>query len=488
MMLSRLSALRRDESGFAMIVAVVLLGVMGSLMALTLTVGAHSDTASGRGRNNIAALHAAESGVEEAIARLQETNGAFAGTFTGTINQGGNEGNYSVTVTHEARKRYRIDAVGEVGTGAGLKTKRKLEVTMAPPSSFKYALFSYTTVSTKNNDVIEGDVWANQNVIVELGNTINGSVTAATGYVIMKGGSRITGDVWTGGFDPDKSDFDPTKHNAIFIDQNSFIEGTAKASVTAPTDPVTCGGENADMYHVRIRSGSNVAGNVTTWGEKSGSGTVGPPGIVSNHECTAAPAAKPMPTFTYSDLNYDAATLHEFGTPTTPSATAVADFQTYVDGQGKRISGTFYINQAGDVNQSTRIDLTNVVITGDTTIITNTPIFSNGVSDDADDAIFVLVSTYQPPSGALCDLNEDSSDCTVHLKNNFQPNGDVAVLVYAPFGPVAIKNNAEQSGAVYADDILVKNNQEMEYDGRVERVVGFGPETYEIQRWLELNP
>ncbi|MFN2641061.1 MAG: hypothetical protein ABR548_04085 [Actinomycetota bacterium] len=473
------TALREEESGFALIISIILMGVIGTLVALTLTVGTHSDFSTGRGRNFVEALHVAESGVEHAISKLQSTGGGFAGTFTGSINEGGNEGTYTVTVTKLARKRYQIDAAASVGTGGGLKTKRKLRVTMAPPPAFKYALFSYTSVSTKNNDLITGDIWANENITVDEGDTVDGSVTAARGYIHLANGSRVKGDAWSGWFDDSNS-------YAIHLDNNAIIDGNAKASVTAPTDPVTGGGENLNNYTVRLETGSSVGKNVTTWGTKTGPGTVG--GVVANNVCTAAPASKPLPVFTYSDLNYDPATLHQFGTAGTPSATAVSDFQTYVAGQGKHISGTFYINQAAPVNQDNRIDLTNVVITGDTTIISNAPIFTNGVADDTNDAIFVLVSTYQPPVGTTCDLNQDKSECSIHLKNNFQPSGKTAVLIYAPYGPVAVKNNQVQFGSIYADEILVKDNQQMTYDSRVERVVGFGPDTYEIQQWLELNP
>ena len=94
------------------------------------------------------------------------------------------------------------------------------------------------------------------------------------------------------------------------------------------------------------------------------------------------------------------------------------------------MSGTFYVNQSAPVNQNVRVDLTNVVITGDLTIIANTPVFTNGVSDSTSDAIFSLVSTYQPPTGSNCDVNQDKSECSVHLKNNFQPSGHTAVIVY----------------------------------------------------------
>lgn len=470
--------LHRDDSGFAMIVAVTLLAVMGTLMALVLTVSTHTNFATGRGRSWVQALHVAEAGAHDAIAQLQESQGAFGGTFTGSTD----EGSYSVTVTHLSRQRYQIDAQGSVLAGsAGLGATRRLRIIMAPPPSFLYALYSETSVETKGNDVIEGDIWANQSVTVEQGNTVNGSVTAATGFIQVKNGSHITENVWSGGFNP-------LSGEAIFLESNSTVDGTGKASVTAPTDPVTCGGESQSNFKVRLDNGAQIAGNVTTWGSKIGSGTVGPPGTVTSNLCTSAPATRSMPDFTYASSNYDPATLHEFGTPDTASATAVQDFQSYVDAHQEAFFGTFYVNQAGAVNQDVRIDLTNVVVTGDTTIVTNTPIFTNGTSDSTQDAIVVLATTYQPPTGSSCDVNQDNSECSVHLKNNFETSGNTAVLVYAPFGAVAVKNNQIQFGTIYADAIEVKNNQALTYDSRVERVVGFGPVTYEVESWIELAP
>lgn len=470
------AALDRDESGFAMIVAVVLLGVMGTLMALTLSIGSHTTFATAKGRSWTQALHVAEAGVHQAIAKLEETNGGFTGTFTGQTE----EGNFTVTVTPQSRKRFRIDSSGVVEPGQGLGATRKLRVTLAPPSSFLYAMLSNTSIATKGNDIIDGDVWSNQNVLLEQGNTVTGSVTAATGWVATKTGVTIEGDVWSGGYDPNNLD------RAVHLEAGGVIEGNVKASVTAPPDPVTCGGEDPTKYKVRVEGTATIMGNVTSWGPKLGSGTV--QGTITQNVCTASPPTKPLPTFTYSADNYDPATHHEFGTADTPSATAVADFQSHIIPEKSAMSGSYYINQSGAANQNVRIDLTGVTISGDTTIISNVPVFANGLEDSAGDAIFTLVSTYQPPVGSLCDVNQDNSECSVHLKNNFEPSGNTAVVIYAPYGPVAVKNNQVQFGTIYADAIQIKNNQTLNYDSRVERIVGFGDVTYEVQTWIELAP
>ena len=465
----------REEEGVALVIAVVLMGVIATLAVLMLTVGVHTDQASARGRNWVQALHVAESGVDQAMAKIQAAGGSYSGTFTGSTAQG----TYSVSVSKQARNQFTINSTGSVNAGKQLAATRALQVTLAPPSVFKNALFSYTTLETKNNDVITGDVWANENAIVDAGTSITGSVTAATGYIEIDNGSSIGGNAWSGSFNNSNG-------YAIWVQQNASVGGWAKGSVTNPPDPITCGGANAANYKVRADNGASIGSDVTTWGTFTGSGTAG--GTINNNLCTAAPAAIAMPQFTYSASNYDPTTLHQFGTPSASSATAVSDFQNYLSSNGNHLAGTFYINQSSPVNQNTMVNLTNAVVTGDLNIITNTPIFTNGTTDQTTNAVAILISTYKPPTGTSCDVNQDNSECAVHLKNNFATSGNTAVLVYAPYGPVAVKNNAIQFGAIYSDSIQIKNNQSLTYDSRIERVVGFGDSTLEVTKWLEVKP
>lgn len=465
--------LRRDEAGVVMVMAVVLSSVVATLAALMLTVGSHTDKATAQGRHRTQSLHVAESGIEHAIARIEEEQGALAAvtTFTGATEIG----EYEVTITRQPRNRYLIESTGGVRAGRQLGAERKIQILLAPPVEFDKALFSFTTVETKNNDIIDGDIWANHNAILASGTTVRGDVIAATGYISVGGGSIIEGEAWSGGFNA-------AVREAITLENNARVDGNATASVVT----VGCAGaDNAD-YKVRVNSGATIGGNVRTWGSIQGSGTI--LGTISTNTCSQSPPTEPLPTFTYSASNYDPATLHQFGTPGAPSATAVSDFQAYIAGQGHNISGAYYVNQSTPVGQNVRIDLTGVTIMGDTTIVTNTPVFTNGVDDDPSvtDAIFTLVSTYDPPAGSSCDVNQDNSECSIHLKNNFSVSGATAVLVFSPFGPTAVKNNAEQFGTIYADSIQVKNNQEMTYDARVDRVVGFGDVTFEIVEWQEV--
>jgi hypothetical protein len=458
--------LHRDERGVAMMIAVALSAVSATLVVTSLAVAQHSSNANTRGRYWIQALDVAESGVEQAIAKEQSTSGAYSGTFTGSTDQG----TYSVTVTKQARSTYLVDSTGTAHAGGQLASTRRVKVTLAPPESFKDALYAYTSIVTKNGDVITGDIWANQNVIIDNNTTVHGSATAATGYLTMGNGAVVDGSVVTGGFDA-------SSHRAISA---TTIGGNATASVVNPPDPTTCGNATAAEYTI---GGGTIGGFAKTWG----SITSAVSGTKTQNVCTSAPAAISMPTFTYAAANYDPATLHEFGTPTIPSATAVADFQSYIAAH-TTISGTFYVNQSAPVGENNRLDISGLTINGDTSIITNTPIYTNGNTDNTNDAVVLFASTYQPPTGSSCDVNHDNSECAIHLKNGFSVSGHTAVLTYAPYGPVAVKNNALQFGAIYADSMDIKNNQTMTYDSRVDRIVGFGPVTLDIVKWLEVKP
>ena len=448
----------RGETGFALVTAVILMAIMAMLAALAVQNGTHSERTSERGKSWTTAVHVAESGVHQAIALLQGANGGAVAPFVGAVA----DGTYSVNVTALGRNRYQVDSTGTSGRGAGLAATRALRVTMAPPRSFSYALFSLTDVNTKNNDTVVGDIWANGSVVVDENDLVDGSITAATGRVFLDNNSSVLGDVQSGGYEPSTG-------VAIDVSTGASIDGNAKASSTAP-------GCSDDPGHVSysVNVIGSIGGSATTWGSKTGTGTVGSvhPGV-----CTDAPATKPMPPFTWNPASY--ASPQTFASPTA--------FNAYLDsGTRTNLAGTFYVQGGG---ASEEIDLTGVEISGDTVIIAaSAPIDANGVgAANSADKILVLVSYYEPPSGSACTTTGGNpADCAIGMKNNFQPTDNTATLIYAPNGPVAFKNNAEFDGAVYANDIVLKNNQVVVYDERVAQVVGFGPVTLEPESWMEL--
>ena len=202
-----------------------------------------------------------------------------------------------------------------------------------------------------------------------------------------------------------------------------------------------------------------------------------------------------MPAFSYNAANYPASTLHVYNFPTDYAA-----FNSYIAANSSSLSGTFYITGGGS---SYPVDLAGATISGDLTVIaTGSPIDgSNGGlgSTGATDKIVVLASWYAPPSGSTgCTStggNPVVGECAVSFKNNFTVSGsslsggsNTAVLIYAPNGPVAFKNNADFQGAVYANNIQAKNNMTIVYDAKLDQIAGFGASTLDIEDWQECDP
>jgi hypothetical protein len=451
---------KKDEQGIALIMTVTIILVAAMLAAVILYQGTSTDRHSGRGRNWNQALQNADAGVEEAISKLQASNGVVPAQFTGQ----NADGTYTVKVTYLGRNRYQVDATGNTGTVQGLRAERQVRVVMGPPKSFKYALFSNSSVDTKNNDVVNGDIYANDEVTVDLGDIVNGSVTSATKYVTMKNGSEITGDVYTGGYD-----------SSGYALKGTTVGGNVKAGSTAPND---CQGESHSDYKV---SANSIGGTIKTWSSLASGQPNG--AKVFTGVCIAAPAKEVFPQFVYNAANYD---------PAPVSFANSSAFQTYITAHKNDMKGTFVVGgSASDPNNY--VDITGIKVSGDLTIIANGPITADQGSADVTaandtDKLMVLVSYYTPQPNVACASNGGNpGDCAIGIKNNFDPSDNTATLVYAPNGPVAFKNNAEFFGAVYAGNIVMKNNQVTTYDPRVEQIVGFGPVTLEQESWEEIN-
>ncbi len=461
----------RDDEGNVLIGVMLVSMLVGVLASLVLATGRQADSASASDRNLESALGVAEAGVHTAIAKIEaQSAGTYltSFSFTGETPQGA----YDVAVTRSGQA-FVVESRGTTG-GEVLGRTRRIRATLRPPRLFpdgeRLALVSQASIELKNNNTVAGDVWSNGSVLARQNVALDGSITAAQGWVKLENGVQVSGNVWSGGYNDD-DDW------AISLDTDATISGWARASVAAPSD-VACGGAIPSNYDVSMGTGSAVIGNITTLGGVVGQGSAG---SVTAGVCTAASAARLLPTFTFNRNNYDPSSYHEFS--------SVASFQSWLNdlGNGGALKGTFVIQDLAP-SQTNRIDLSGASIVGDTTIITNAPVFTNSITDDAGtrDAAFVVVSHYDTPIGTACDVNNDSSECAIHLKNGFDISCNTAVLIYADLGPVAVKNNQKMCGSIVADGILIKNNQSITADTRMDRMVGFGPYTYEIALWEEL--
>ena len=222
------------------------------------------------------------------------------------------------------------------------------------------------------------------------------------------------------------------------------------------------------------------------------------------HRCAAR---KDAPVFTFQPLQLPQNTsgrVTEYGfAPGNGAAQFNHALNNNLDGINKSaLVGTFAITECADGI----VNISGSELAGDVTIVTNPAPCANGMkgarirTENVGDsgvpagqkARFVLVSHYEPPAGSPC-TDQDDALCAISAKNHFDivRRATTATLVYADNGPVSMKNdtganNNVMCGSVIASGIHMKNDLRLTYDPVFDRVLGFGPNTYEIAKWEEL--
>jgi hypothetical protein len=513
----------RDDTGNILVAVVLVSVIIGALAALGLRTGTQADFASSSDRNSEIALGVAEAGLHSAIDQINQAAKAFGNgtggpvpttsTFSGSTSEGAYEGEW-VRCDPNIVQSTAIEALcDQTGTWDGfvleasasrgdrvLKRGRHVRVSLQPPERIpghKFALFANTTITLKNRDHVEGDVWANENVITQQDLNMDGSMTAAKGFIDIADHVNIGGNITSGGFCEAQPNCSSIPFAIRLQGAHTIIDGNAKASAT---DPATCG----QTTKYKITGAGRVLGTVTT------------PGVASivhdptkyTQACTPAPTPIKMPVFHFNEINY----WNEVCAPSNTCVRkfdGVESFEAYLDsGARDALQGTFLVwdTTAPLPSESNKIDLTNVSLAGNTTLVTNAPITTDRMDDDAvpdtADALLVLATDYQPAATESCHVETEAGDCAIYIKNGFEYEGDrckTAVLTHAgpidrngvvdthlSHGQVGIKNDSTYCGAVQAEGIQVHNLQTLQDDPRVDRVLGFGPVTYEIGRWEEL--
>jgi len=483
MMTSLMRRLHRDESGYALVVAILLLSIMMVSLVVALDAGSSAFRESEYGVRWARTLTIAEAGIDDAIVTLGQDRAATSPCPSG----GGatcsdDDGEYQVDWTSAADGSVTITSTGYYPTLAGAQFDRQIQVLLEPIPSFNYAIFSQNDLEVKNNEVVNGSIYSSGSVLIKNNTVVCGSVVSASGTVTIELNTTIvkenaaTGcqdeeaNVWAGG--------------SIAADNGVIINGNAMAS--APSGTVC--DATSDDYSI---TGGTVVGQATACGKITSVATDPQAGVGST-----PPAVQTMPGFTFSNNNYPSLTCYpSTGTcgPANTSATAYSDFNTYKSVNVNAMAGNFAIWQTSPT-KDTAIDLEDIYLTGDLTIITNAPIdFGNtGTISSSVPAELVVISTYVPPDGTSCTTN--GGDCSIYSQNAIVfDNGDdtdltdgIAGLLYTT-GKMSIKNQGSAAdGAIYAGSMDIKNGYNITYNSRIARVLGFGA-GLEPTLWQELT-
>jgi len=469
----------------AVITAMLVLFVLTMLVATILATGTHSHTSTVRQVHWNQALAVSEAGLNEAVYQLNQ-NPSWDGA-TGIAVPGGT---YDVAITHDSPHLgwKTIVASGRSKTAYGL-VSREIKEILAPPSSFKYAMFSSTTldIGGSTNCGVTGDVYSVNDMTLANNCSMVGSVVVYKGNLSAGNNVGISRDAWAGG--------DASGGGNILLSNGAVVGGNATAgnAVCPPASGFS------DIIGGSITGNASAAGNISS--------LVGGLLIKNKHDpCPTQPERLTLPEFDPSVLYQPGMGVHTYGSPPAPpytggSADAVARFNAgQADDYGlpkapaTAFSGNYAVWQS-NASQSTVLTLPgNWTIAGDTMVVTNAPIAFDGdnltVASTQPGVIrplLVIVSLYAPP-GQEMSCSDQGGDCSIWGKNKVQVTSDVATIFYTT-GKMAFKNSDNHgNGALYAGNMDVKNGFQVIYDSRVERIVGFGDTSLVRYSWEELKP
>jgi hypothetical protein len=506
--------LHRDEEGYSLVIAVLMLAIMMILLVVALDAGNASLNQSSRSLQWSKALTVAEAGANDSITRLGQNRSAVnpCAMSTSTVCSSGG-GEYQLSWTQNGGKII-VTSMGYYPTRTAARFTREVQVTYEPVPAFRYAIFSQTALTIQNGATIIGDIYSDGSVDIGGGADICGSVVSSAGGISLQNGAEIvtadptyacsgkSGKVWSGG---------PT---GIVGGSNVLISGDAIAGAPSTT---TCSAASSN-YAIGVSGGGKMSVNGAAKACGSISDVIGATSMTAG-TTSGAPVPVPFPQFVFDPNNYPTSStdpLHLQCYPTggtcgsNESSTAIQDFNAYIATHRPSLTGTFAVWQASpqpmntaqvcNTGSTTQICLDGVTLSGDFTIITNAPIdFGNtdtiSTTSSSVSADLVAVSTYQPTSGTTCDTN--GGDCSIYGQNSVRfdggdptnPDDGVVGLLYTT-GKMAFKNHPSSQppgeGGLYAASMDLKNGYPIIYNSRIERVVGGGT-TYEQTLWQELN-
>jgi hypothetical protein len=503
MMKALVRRLHREEQGYSLVIAMLLLSIMMVMLVVSLEAGNASLRQSGLSIEWSKTLTVAEAGVNDAVTRLGVSRAATNPCRIGlaTVCSGGG-GQYQVSWS-QSGSTVLITSIGYYPTKASPQFAREVQVTYQPVPSFKYAIFSQTSLTVHNGMTVIGDVYSDGDITVGNNAAVCGSLTSSGGGITLTQSSDIvksdaaygcsgkSGNVWTGGTGGIAG------ANQVTVEGNLIAGNPSTATCSnVSTNYAIAGGSMA------VDGIANACGSITS---------------VSASSTTAGVAQSPpvpvgFPAFTFDPANYSsdvADPLHLQCYPSSgtcgvnDSATAASDFQAYVNLHKTNLTGTFAVWDRTP-SQTHKISLDGITLGGDFTLITNTPVdFGNTntvtTTSSSVAADLVVVSSYMPTASCTAALvNTGGSDCSIYGKNAVEfdagnaadPDDGVVGLLFTT-GKMAFVNSSQNfdstgDGALYAQSMDFKNGFNIIYNSRVERVLGFGA-TLEQVLWQELT-
>jgi type II secretory pathway pseudopilin PulG len=442
---ARLQRCLRDEHGFAMITALLSIIVASLLGLIVVNLSLHSTQSSGYDRARTQAVHAAEAGLDQALA-LFASSPSLPCTLTGTLTASP-PATWTVDITYyssypligapmtcvagylsgaTAPGGAALYATGSVGGFAPGTIERHMEmqVSLDPEySSFNKAMFSNSTPSISGNITVYGEDgndadfltngdWTCANPI-----TIYGSVIVQ-GTASLSNSCRAAVDLWVNG--------------------NISMAGQARVDhdVKSSTGSLTM----ANSASV----GNNVTVGTTCTGCTTGSsGRIG--GTVTTGNVQPQPPVTPFPTVEFDAAAWiaDGWSIEYFTNCTT--AMAWITNSTHDDLKNViRITGGCTLSFAQNTTINREADLA-IFTDGEITTNNNTTFRS---TDGSWHDLFLIVQ-----SSASCAGTDGR--ITMSNQTSFE---QLYFFVYSPCASTFANNNSTARGQIYGQVVGVSNN------------------------------
>lgn len=463
------SSRARDDAGVAMVTGLLAVTVSAFLAATAVSLSLHNNDASGRDRSRTQAIHAAEAGIDTAIATISGSSLAtLPCTTTGTTSSSP-AASWTVEVGYYASNdttgtaltcapgvgvavtpgSVMLRSTGQVNYGTAAVTRvLQAQLELAPVlGSFTQAIYSKGSPDIANNITVNGhqgddaDFYTDGSWVCPNSTELKGSVLAQ-GSISMSNSCSVAVDAWANG--------SITMSNTAKV-QHDAISSASSANLT-----------NSAQIGRNMRVGTTCTGCTT-----------GSSGRVAGTVTTYSPQGPP-PELEYPTIQFDQQAWVDDGYTVVPATCAAA--RTWLTSSANR--GTKAVLRITD-GCTLAMWNDDVVRDADLAIVTNGPITLGGGSmrfrsgTSAFHKLFLIVE-----SGVTCTTNTSGTPGTIFMTNQVGFS-NLHYFVYAPCKVSFANNNSGARGQIYGAPVHVANRMSFTYYPTVVpgagEVVGFDP-------------
>ena len=460
----------RDESGVALVTGLLAVTVAAFLAATAVSLSLHSNDASGRDRSRTQAIHAAEAGIDTAIATISGSTLATLPCTTTGSTSASPVAAWTVEVAYYATidttgpaitcvpgvglttvpGSVTLRSTGQVNFGAATVTRvLQAQLELAPVlGAFSQAIFSEGSPELANNIVVNGNQGNDANFytdgswICPNSTELKGSVYAQ-GTINMSNSCTVAVDAWANG--------------AVTMDQSATVHHDVMSSASSAT--------LSNNVHI----GRNVRVGTTCTGC-----TTGGSGRVQGSVTTYSPQGPP-PELEYPQITFDQTAWTDDGytVVTTSDCNAARSWLTSSANRNTRavlrITGGCTLAMWND----------EVVRNADLAVFTDGPITLGGGNmrfrsgSDAFHKLFLIVE-----STATCGTDTWGAPGTIYMENQVGFS-NLHYFVYGPCKVSFANNNSGARGQIYGSPVHIANRMSFTYFPTVVpgagEVVGFDP-------------